>query len=146
MLSYATFTRTALDDQLNRSLKIAASNTAQQVDSFLQSNLGLIIQNSSTQQLADYLEQDEKYTLSPTTRDQTQIFFELVKNTRRYRLEGYETKWELAGTRRSAFFTNLKPGKYTFVVQACDDFNPQSIAASSQSAIQRLGTVDADRD
>jgi len=38
----------------------------------------------------------------------------------RYRLEGYETKWESVGTRRSAFFTNLKPGKYNFLVQACD--------------------------
>jgi PAS domain S-box-containing protein len=38
----------------------------------------------------------------------------------RYRLEGYETKWESVGTRRSAFFTNLKPGKYKFLVQACD--------------------------
>jgi signal transduction histidine kinase len=38
----------------------------------------------------------------------------------RYRLEGYETKWESVGTRRSAFFTNLRPGKYKFLVQACD--------------------------
>jgi ligand-binding sensor domain-containing protein/signal transduction histidine kinase len=38
----------------------------------------------------------------------------------RYRLEGYETKWEFAGTRRSAFFANLKPGTYKFLVQACD--------------------------
>ncbi len=38
----------------------------------------------------------------------------------RYRLEGYETKWESVGTRRSAFFTNLKPGNYKFMVQVCD--------------------------
>ena len=38
----------------------------------------------------------------------------------RYRLDGYETKWEFAGTRRSAFFANLKPGKYKFLVQSCD--------------------------
>jgi ligand-binding sensor domain-containing protein len=37
----------------------------------------------------------------------------------RYKLEGYETGWEMVGRRRSAFFTNLKPGKYTFFVQAC---------------------------
>jgi len=37
----------------------------------------------------------------------------------RYKLEGYETSWEMVGQRRSAFFTNLKPGKYTFLVQAC---------------------------
>jgi signal transduction histidine kinase/sugar lactone lactonase YvrE len=37
----------------------------------------------------------------------------------RYRLEGYESNWEMVGSRRSAFFTNLKPGKYKFVVEAC---------------------------
>jgi signal transduction histidine kinase/streptogramin lyase len=38
----------------------------------------------------------------------------------RYRLEGYEPEWVDAGTRRSAFYTNLKPGKYQFHVQACN--------------------------
>lgn len=38
----------------------------------------------------------------------------------RYQLEGYETNWIDAGTRRSAFFTNLKPGAYRFRVQACN--------------------------
>ena len=37
----------------------------------------------------------------------------------RYKLAGYQTDWEMAGTRRSAFFTNLKPGKYRFIVEAC---------------------------
>ena len=37
----------------------------------------------------------------------------------RYKLEGYESKWQNAGTRRSAFYTNLKPGKYRFLVEAC---------------------------
>ncbi|HYG23172.1 MAG TPA: two-component regulator propeller domain-containing protein [Verrucomicrobiae bacterium] len=36
----------------------------------------------------------------------------------RYQLEGYQSNWEQAGTRRSAFFTNLKPGRYTFRVEA----------------------------
>lgn len=38
----------------------------------------------------------------------------------RYQLEGYDTNWFEAGARRSAFFTNLKPGVYHFLVQACN--------------------------
>ncbi|MFO1475712.1 MAG: two-component regulator propeller domain-containing protein [Verrucomicrobiota bacterium] len=41
------------------------------------------------------------------------------KNVRfRYRLVGYEPDWVDAGSRRSAFYTNLKPGAYRFEVQA----------------------------
>ncbi len=36
----------------------------------------------------------------------------------RYRLEGFEQDWVEAGARRSAFYTNLPPGRYTFHVQA----------------------------
>ncbi len=36
----------------------------------------------------------------------------------RYFLEGYDHRWVEAGERRSAFYTNLKPGTYTFSVQA----------------------------
>jgi signal transduction histidine kinase/streptogramin lyase len=38
----------------------------------------------------------------------------------RYLLEGYDQGWIEAGNRRSAFYTNLKPGKYTFRVIACN--------------------------
>jgi signal transduction histidine kinase/ligand-binding sensor domain-containing protein/CheY-like chemotaxis protein len=37
-----------------------------------------------------------------------------------YQLEGHDTKWIEAGTRRSAFYTNLSPGKYRFRVKACN--------------------------
>ncbi len=36
----------------------------------------------------------------------------------RYRLEGYQKDWTDAGARRSAYFTNLPPGRYHFQVQA----------------------------
>ena len=36
----------------------------------------------------------------------------------RYRLEGFDRQWIEAGPRRSAFYTNLPPGRYRFVVQA----------------------------
>jgi signal transduction histidine kinase/ligand-binding sensor domain-containing protein len=35
-----------------------------------------------------------------------------------YRLEGFETAWVDAGTRRQAFYTNLGPGRYRFQVRA----------------------------
>ncbi len=38
----------------------------------------------------------------------------------RYKLDGYDKDWVQAGTRRSAFYTNLKPGDYHFGVEACD--------------------------
>jgi len=38
----------------------------------------------------------------------------------RYRLEGYDKDWVDAGNRRMAFYTNLKPGRYTFSVIAAN--------------------------
>ncbi len=38
-----------------------------------------------------------------------------------YKLQGYDKDWVDAGTRRAAFYTNLKPGKYEFQVQACNE-------------------------
>ena len=39
----------------------------------------------------------------------------------RYRLEGYDDSWVDAGTRRSAFYTTLPPGNYTFRVKASNN-------------------------
>lgn len=39
----------------------------------------------------------------------------------RYRLEGFDTEWVLAGTRRSAVYTNLPPRDYRFLVEASTD-------------------------
>jgi ligand-binding sensor domain-containing protein len=36
----------------------------------------------------------------------------------RYRLDGFDTDWVDAGTRRAAFYTNLSPRDYRFVVEA----------------------------
>ena len=38
----------------------------------------------------------------------------------RYRLEGRESDWQQAGTRRQAYYTDLRPGSYTFRVIACN--------------------------
>jgi ligand-binding sensor domain-containing protein len=39
------------------------------------------------------------------------------KNLYRYRLEGFDDKWVEAGNRNFVTYTNLDPGKYTFVLQ-----------------------------
>ena len=36
----------------------------------------------------------------------------------RYRLEGFDADWVVAGSRRTAFYTNLPPGSYRFRVEA----------------------------
>ncbi|MBP7148816.1 MAG: response regulator [Acidobacteria bacterium] len=38
----------------------------------------------------------------------------------RYKLEGFDRDWIEAGTRRTAFYTNIPPGRYEFRVRACD--------------------------
>ncbi len=39
----------------------------------------------------------------------------------RYMLEGFDAGWIEAGARRSAFYTNIPPGRYTFRVQAANN-------------------------
>jgi signal transduction histidine kinase len=39
----------------------------------------------------------------------------------RYKLEGFDRGWTDAGTRRSAFYTNIPPGHYAFRVQAANN-------------------------
>jgi signal transduction histidine kinase/ligand-binding sensor domain-containing protein len=48
-------------------------------------------------------------------------FFAPEKMTFKYRLEGYEADWVDAGIRRVAYYTNLKPGHYTFQVKASNN-------------------------
>ena len=38
-----------------------------------------------------------------------------------YRMEGVDTEWQDAGTRRQAFYTNLRPGRYRFQVKAANE-------------------------
>jgi signal transduction histidine kinase/ligand-binding sensor domain-containing protein/DNA-binding response OmpR family regulator len=39
----------------------------------------------------------------------------------KYRLEGFDDDWVEAGTRRSAFYSHLRPGKYRFFVTAANE-------------------------
>ncbi|MBX7223692.1 MAG: response regulator [Blastocatellia bacterium] len=46
----------------------------------------------------------------------------------KYRLEGFDKDWVDAGNRRTAFYTNLAPGTYRFLVMACNNDNVWSTA------------------
>ena len=51
----------------------------------------------------------------------------------RYQLDGYEFQWREAGPRRSAFYTNLRPGKYRFLVQA---WNAEAHSGGSVASLE----------
>ena len=78
--------------------------------------------------LANGIRQDlaNPIRLAPLTRD---IQFDytalsLVEPRRvrfRYMLEGFDSGWQEAGTRRQAFYTNLSPRQYRFRVLACNN-------------------------
>ncbi|HEX3557342.1 MAG TPA: two-component regulator propeller domain-containing protein [Thermoanaerobaculia bacterium] len=51
----------------------------------------------------------------------------------RYRLEGLDQDWVDAGTRRTAWFTNLPPGAYTFRVAASNNDGVWSAASAAVS-------------
>jgi ligand-binding sensor domain-containing protein len=80
--------------------------------------------------------------LPPLTKDleiaYTALSFTIPEKVRfRYKLEGMDTDWQDAGTRRQAFYTNLKPGRYRFRVTACnnDGLWNESGAASEFSIV-----------
>ncbi len=47
-------------------------------------------------------------------------YADALNNRYAYRLEGYDKEWIQAGTQRTATYTNLSPGTYTFSVKACN--------------------------
>ena len=53
----------------------------------------------------------------------------------RYKLEGFDAQWIEAGTRRQAFYTNLSPGSYRFVVEAQGDESAQRASAQWKFSI-----------
>jgi signal transduction histidine kinase len=50
-------------------------------------------------------------------------FTDPSRNRYQYKMEGYDDHWVDAGTRREAFYTNLDPGTYTFLVRASNNDN-----------------------
>jgi signal transduction histidine kinase len=69
---------------------------------------------------------DASLRLPPLTRDleidYSGLSFVVPQNVRfRYRLEGRDAGWQEPGTRRQAFYSDLRPGKYRFRVIACNN-------------------------
>jgi signal transduction histidine kinase len=54
----------------------------------------------------------------------------------RYQLEGFDAQWIEAGTRRQAFYTNVAPGSYRFIVEASGEDAAQPATAHWQFTIQ----------
>jgi signal transduction histidine kinase len=70
---------------------------------------------------------DEKVEIaytSPTLRSPDRI-------TYKYRLEGFDKQWLAAPKRRTASYTNLPPGRYTFQVMARDGAAPDHVTEAS---------------
>ena len=68
----------------------------------------------------------EGLRLPPLTRDleidYTALSFTVPQKVRfRYMLEGHDAKWQEPGTRRLAFYSDLRPGSYRFRVIACNN-------------------------
>lgn len=62
--------------------------------------------------------------------DYTALTLAAPEKTRfQYRLEGFDTEWLDAGTRRQAFYTNLPPRRYQFRVRAYEDGAPTESSA-----------------
>ncbi|HTC47014.1 MAG TPA: two-component regulator propeller domain-containing protein [Candidatus Aquilonibacter sp.] len=54
--------------------------------------------------------------------DYTALSFSVPQKVRfRYKLEGRDAGWQEPGTRREAFYSDLRPGKYRFRVIACNN-------------------------
>jgi ligand-binding sensor domain-containing protein len=74
-------------------------------------------------------EQINETKLIKLTHDQTVLTFEFAalnfiqpeKNRYAYRLEGFEDDWNPIDNKRSATYTNLEPGHYTFRVKAANN-------------------------
>jgi len=69
---------------------------------------------------------DEELKFAPHLRslqiDYTALSFALPQRVFfRYRLDGHDPAWQDAGTRRSALYNDLPPGRYQFRVIACND-------------------------
>ncbi len=48
-------------------------------------------------------------------------YYNVKRNTFRYKLKGFDIGWNNVGTRNSATYTNLPPGNYTFYVKATNN-------------------------
>jgi hypothetical protein len=74
----------------------------------------------------EVIDRTQQVQLQPLTRDveidYTALSLAEPRKVRfRYKLEGFDSDWQDAGTRRQAFYTNLRPHFYRFRVLACNN-------------------------
>ncbi len=86
--------------------------------------------------------QGDRFVLAPGARDlaieYTANSFVQPEQVRfRYRLVGYDVDWVDVGERRTAFYTNLPPGRYRFEVTACNEVGIWSVAGASIAVEQK---------
>jgi signal transduction histidine kinase/ligand-binding sensor domain-containing protein/DNA-binding response OmpR family regulator len=92
-----------------------------------------VVPGSDKSPLSIHINQTEKIKLSHLQTSFSLTFASLnytlpEKNRFSYMLEGFDQNWINAGTRREAFYTNLKPGLYNFKVQGSNNdgiWNPE---------------------
>ncbi|MFO7447119.1 MAG: two-component regulator propeller domain-containing protein [Ignavibacteriaceae bacterium] len=58
-------------------------------------------------------------------------YSDVQRNRFKYKLEGFDKEWNDIGSRNSATYTNLPPGKYTFIVKASDNNTKRSEKTAS---------------
>lgn len=87
-------------------------------------NIPLVIERVTIN--GEYFNPDSVITVPPGKGD-LEFYFAalsfkaLEKMNYSYMLQGFDKKWIDGGKRREAFYTNIPPGKYTFVVKAFDN-------------------------
>lgn len=68
--------------------------------------------------------------------DYTSLTLTMPERVRfRYRLQGVDDDWVDAGTRRTAFYTNLGPGTYGFDVQAANQYGVWNTTSTHQGIV-----------
>jgi ligand-binding sensor domain-containing protein/signal transduction histidine kinase len=73
------------------------------------------------EQISETKEITLSYKQSVISFDYAALNFSNPEKTRyAYKMDGFEKEWNLVGNQRKATFTNLNPGKYTFMVKACN--------------------------
>lgn len=63
------------------------------------------------------------------------VFIAAEGMTFRYKLLGFDDEWQDAGTRRTAYYTNVPPGEYRFVVRAT---TADGISADAEAPVEVL--------
>ena len=89
-------------------------------------NNKLVAPNDETGILSESITSQKKIVLSHDEANFTIDYCALNyiynnKNQYKYKLEGFDSDWNEVGTRRTAYYTNVPPGTYTFIVKGSNN-------------------------